>query len=142
MAARLFFYRPLAYYIYIYIYIPNFVFDGSRTVENKKKGEPSQSQDNLPLKTFAKPRQRDRELCSSRCQWFPLVVYSSWKSRRRAFTSSPPLFRHFLMHRTRRTSQRIEEASFFHPLPFHQLCPNSTLPPPSSLVFFETQKNR
>lgn len=125
----------------LYIYRTSSLTDRERS-RTKKKGEPSQSQDNLPLKTFAKPRQRDRELCSSRCQWFPLVVYSSWKSRRRAFTSSPPLFRHFLMHRTRRTSQRIEEASFFHPLPFHRLCPNSTLPLPSSLVFFETQKNR
>lgn len=115
--------------VHIYIYRTSSLTDRERW-RTKKKEEPSQSQDNLPLKTFAKPRQnsvrRWRDAGGS-----PLV-YSSWKSRRRAFTSSPPLFRHFLMHRTRRTSQRIEEASFFHPLPF-QLCPNS-IPLPMVLL--------
>lgn len=91
--------------IYIYIYVPNFVFDGSRMVEDKKKKKENQAKAKTTCH-LKRLQSRDREtekLCSSRCQWFPLVVYSSWKSRRRAFTSSPPLFRHFLMHRTRRT---------------------------------------
>lgn len=136
MAARLFFYRLFAYYIYIYIYMyrTSSLTDREWSRTKKKKENQAKAKTTCHLKRLQSRDRETEKLCSSRCQWFPLVVYSSWKSRRRVFTSSPPLFRHFLMHRTRRTRVKgWEEASFFHPLPFHSAqTPPFPPPPPSS----------
>lgn len=131
-------------YIYIYMYRTSSLTDREWSRTKKKKGEPSQSQDNLPLKTFAKPRQRDRETLFVEMPVVPprrlfvveksatgIHVVSSFVS---AFLNAP---------HQKDESQRMRGGLLFPPSPF-PLCPNSTLPSPSSLlmVFFETQKNR
>lgn len=143
MAARLFFYRLFAYYIYIYICteLRLWRIENGRG-QKKKKENQAKAKTTCHLKRLQSRDRETEKLCSSRCQWFPLVVYSSWKSRRRAFTSSPPLFRHFLMHRTRRTRVKgWEEASFFHPPPFHSAqTPPFPPPPPSSWFLRDAEK--
>lgn len=129
--------------IYIYTYTSSLTDRERSRTKKKKKENQAKAKTTCHLKRL-QSRDRENSVSSSRCRWFPLVVYSSWKSRRRAFTSSPPLFRHFLMHRTRRTSQRIEEASFFHPLPFHQLrfAQTPPFPPPSLSRWFSSRRRK
>lgn len=110
--------------------------------QKKKKGEPSQSQDNLPLKTFAKPRQRDRETLFVEMPVVPprrlfvveksatgIHVVSSFVS---AFLNAP---------HQKDESQRMRGGLLFPPSPF-PLCPNSTLPSPSSLLMVSSRRRK
>lgn len=143
MAARLFFYRLFAYYIYIYICteLRLWRIENGRG-QKKKKGEPSQSQDNLPLKTFAKPRQRDRETLFVEMPVVPprrlfvveksatgIHVVSSFVS---AFLNAP---------HQKDESQRMRGGLLFPPSPF-PLCPNSTLPSPSYLLMVSSRRRK
>lgn len=132
-------------YIYIYTYTSSLTDRERSRTEKKKKGESSQSQDNLPLKTFAKPRQR--ELC--------FVVEMPVVPPRRLFvveksTTGIHVVSSFVSAFLNAPHQKDESKDrgglLFPPSPFPPapLCPNSTLPSPLplSMVFFETQKNR
>lgn len=129
-------------YIYIYMYRTSSLTDREWSRTKKKKGEPSQSQDNLPLKTFAKPRQRDRETLFVEMPVVPprrlfvveksatgIHVVSSFVS---AFLNAP---------HQKDESQRMRGGLLFPPSPF-PLCPNSTLPSPSSLLMVSSRRRK